>query len=244
MFKIKNLSVTIGVKQLIADLSLVINPGTVHACMGPNGSGKSSLSLTLMGHPAYQVTQGSILFNGKDITNLSPDKRAKEGLFLSLQQSYEVPGLILSTFLRESFRVLYPTESLDTYLDRLSMACKVLKFDRSFLDRAVYEGFSGGEKKRCEMLQLLILQPKLAILDEIDSGLDVDALKCVASGLLEFRKQSPKSSLLLITHYQRILDSIIPDVVHILHNGTIKQSGDASLVAHVEKHGYSSFTQF
>jgi Fe-S cluster assembly ATP-binding protein len=241
MLQIKNLSVTIDDKKLINDLSLTIEPGTVHACMGPNGSGKSSLSYALMGHPNYKVTQGSILLNDINITDLSTDKRAKAGLFLSLQQPYAIPGVVLSTFLRESFRALYPDESLDTYLDRLAAACNVLKFERSFLDRAVHEGFSGGEKKRCEMLQLLVLQPKIAILDEIDSGLDVDALKCVAAGLQAFKKQSPQSSIFLITHYQRILDYITPDVVHILQDGKLVRSGDASLVAHVEKHGYRSF---
>lgn len=241
MLKIKNLSVSIDGKKLINNLSLTIEPGLVHACMGPNGSGKSSLSYALMGHPNYKVTQGSILLGDKDITELAPDKRAKAGLFLSLQQPYAIPGVVLSTFLRESFRALYPDEPLDTYLDRLSDACNVLKFERSFLDRAVHEGFSGGEKKRCEMLQLLILQPKLAILDEIDSGLDVDALKCVAAGLQAFKKQSPESSIFLITHYQRILDYITPDVVHILKDGRLLKSGDVSLVSIVEKHGYKSF---
>jgi Fe-S cluster assembly ATP-binding protein len=241
VLKIKNLSVSIDGKKLINNLSLTIEPGLVHACMGPNGSGKSSLSYALMGHPNYKVTQGSILLGDKDITELAPDKRAKAGLFLSLQQPYAIPGVVLSTFLRESFRALYPDEPLDTYLDRLSDACNVLKFERSFLDRAVHEGFSGGEKKRCEMLQLLILQPKLAILDEIDSGLDVDALKCVAAGLQAFKKQSPESSIFLITHYQRILDYITPDVVHILKDGRLLKSGDVSLVSIVEKHGYKSF---
>lgn len=241
MFSIKNLSVTIDDKKLINDLSLTVKPGTVHACMGPNGSGKSSLSYALMGHPNYKITQGSILLNDQDLTTLSVDKRAKAGLFLSLQQPYAIPGVVLSTFLRESFRALYPDESLDTYLDRLSAASNVLKFERSFLDRSVHEGFSGGEKKRCEMLQLLVLQPKIAILDEIDSGLDVDALKCVAAGLQAFKKQSPQSSIFLITHYQRILNYITPDVVHILQDGSLKQSGDASLATRVEKNGYQSF---
>lgn len=241
MLKIKNLSVSIGDRRLINNLSLMLDPGTVHACMGPNGSGKSSLAYALMGHPNYKITQGSIHLNEIDLTTLPTDKRAKVGLFLSLQQPYEIPGVVLSTFLRESFRALYPEESLDTYLDRLASACNVLKFERSFLDRAVHAGFSGGEKKRCEMLQLLILQPKFALLDEIDSGLDVDALKCVADGLQEFKKQSPSSSIFLITHYQRILDYITPDVVHILQDGVLKKSGDASLVAHVEKYGYQKF---
>lgn len=241
MLHIKNLSVSIGDKKLIKSLSLKIEPGTVHACMGPNGSGKSSLAYTLMGYPNYTITQGSLLLHGNDITLSGVSERAKAGLFLSLQQPYAIPGVVLSTFLRESFRALYPKESIDTYLDRLSAACNVLKFERSFLDRAVHEGFSGGEKKRCEMLQLLVLQPQIAILDEIDSGLDVDSLKCVSAGLQAFKKQSPQSSIFLITHYQRILDYITPDVVHILQDGQLKQSGDASLVARVEKYGYQSF---
>lgn len=241
MLKIKNLSVSIGNKKLIDNMSLTLDPGTVHACMGPNGSGKSSLVYTLMGHPNYTVTQGSIFLNETNLTSLSVDKRAKEGLFLSLQQPYEIPGVILSTFLRESFRAMYPDASLDLYLDRLAHACNVLKVERSFLDRAVHEGFSGGEKKRCEMLQLLVLQPKVVLLDEIDSGLDVDALKCVAAGLQEFKKQSPKAIIFLITHYQRILDYITPDVVHILQDGVLKQSGTAALVARVEQYGYKEF---
>ncbi len=238
MLKINNLSVSIGNKKLINNVSLRLDPGTVHACMGPNGSGKSSLASTLMGHPNYTVTQGSIYLNETDLTSLSVDKRAKAGLFLSLQQPYEIPGVILSTFLRESFCAMYPDASLDLYLDRLANACNVLKFERSFLDRAVHEGFSGGEKKRCEMLQLLLLQPKVVLLDEIDSGLDVDALKLVAAGLHEFKRQSPNSIIFLITHYQRILDYITPDVVHILQDGILKQSGDASLVKRVERYGY------
>ena len=240
MLKIKNLSVSIGDKKLINNLSLTIDSGTVHACMGPNGSGKSSLSSALMGHPNYKIDQGSILLGEKDITSLGADKRAKAGLFLSLQQPYEIPGVVLSTFLRESFRALNPEASLDLYLDRLADACDLLQFERYFLDRGVHDGFSGGEKKRCEMLQLLILQPKVAILDEIDSGLDVDALKCVAAGLQAFKKQCPRSSLLIITHYQRILDYITPDVVHILQDGQLRESGDVSLVDRIEKYGYKS----
>lgn len=241
MLQIRGLSLAIDSKRLITDLNLTIESGTIHVCMGPNGSGKSSLAFALMGHPRYQVVQGSIIFNGQDVGSLSSDKRAKAGIFLSLQQPYEIPGVILSTFLRESFRAVYPQASLDEYLDRLALACSLLKVERSFLDRPVYEGFSGGEKKRCEMLQLLLLRPKLAILDEIDSGLDVDSLKAVALGLQEFKKLCPESSLLIITHYQRILEYITPDSVHILKDGLLVKSSDAALIAHIEKLGYKDF---
>ena len=242
MLIVKNISVSVEDKKIISDLSLSIDPGTVHVCMGPNGSGKSTLSYALMGHPRYEITQGSIAIDGDDITEVSPDRKAKAGLFLSLQEPYAIPGVIVSTFLRESFRALYPDASLDLYLDRLSEACEALKFDRSFLDRAVHEGFSGGEKKRCEMLQLLILRPKIVILDEIDSGLDVDALRLVGDALLLFKKVSPESSIILITHYQRILQYITPDYVHVMKDGKVVKTGNKKLADEVEKNGYSSFS--
>ena len=241
MLIITTLFVEIEGKKLLENFSLVIEPGTVHVCMGPNGSGKSSLAYALLGHPLYRVTQGSIMFEGQDITGISTDKRARAGLFLSLQQPYEIPGVLLSTLLRESFRAMHPTLSLDIYLDRLADACNVLQFDRAFLDRPVHLGFSGGEKKRCEMLQLLVLQPKLAILDEIDSGLDVDALTLVGKALQKFKQLSPQSSLFIITHYKKILDHITPDFVHIMYKGKLIKSSDASLLVQVERHGFQSF---
>lgn len=241
MLQVQELSVFVDTKQLLSNLSFTIKPGTLHVFMGPNGSGKSSLAFSLMGHPRYQISQGSIIFYEQDITKLSVDKRAKAGIFLSLQQPYEIPGLVLSTFLRESFRALYPQVSFDEYLDRLSFGCSLLGIDNLFLQRPLYEGFSGGEKKRCEMLQLLLFRPKLALLDELDSGLDIDSLKAVARGLQEFKKLCPEASLCIITHYQHILEYVTPDAVHVMKDGMLVQSGNAELIAKIQKYGYGSF---
>ncbi len=238
MLTVSNLSVKLSDTPLLTNLSLSLAPGTVHVCMGPNGAGKSSLGYTLMGHPRYTVTQGAIVFRGTDITAFSPDKRARLGMFLSLQQPYEIPGVTLSTLLKESFYAVHGENALDLYIDRLTQALRLLKMDGSFLQRGVHAGFSGGEKKRCEMLQLLILQPKLAILDEVDSGLDVDALKLVGAALQAFRLLCPESSLFLITHYQHMAHLVAPDVVHILQKGTFVQTGGSELITHIERHGY------
>ena len=238
MIKITQLSVTLSDKLLLTDLSLEIAPGTVHVCMGPNGSGKSSLALTIMGHPRYHVTQGTIMFQETDITNLSVDKRARLGIFLSLQQPYEIPGVTLSSFLKEAFCAIYGADELDTYVDRLTRAVKLLHIDPDFLQREVHVGFSGGEKKRCEMLQLLVLQPKLAILDEIDSGLDVDALKIVINGLQAFRKMSPDSSILLITHYVNIFQEFMPDAVSLMQGGSVIKTGGMDIIKQIETSGY------
>lgn len=238
MLTLSHLSVSLAEKSLLTNISLAIAPGTVHACMGPNGSGKSSLAYTLMGHPRYQVTGGAILFEGIDITQLSPDKRARAGIFLSLQQPYEIPGVTLSTLLRESFHAVYGQDAIDLYIDRLTQALRLLKMDGSFLQRGVHEGFSGGEKKRCEMLQLLVLQPKLVILDEVDSGLDVDALKLVINALHGFRLLCPQSSLFLITHYQTMLDALAPDTVSLLRNGSLVAHGGPELGTFIQHHGY------
>ncbi len=238
MLILSHLSVNLAEKKLLTDLSLSIPAGTVHACMGPNGSGKSSLAYTLMGHPRYQVTGGSIVFNGVDVTHVSTDKRARAGMFLSLQQPYEIPGVTLSTLLRESFHAVHGQDMVDLYIDRLTQALRLLKMDGTFLQRSVHEGFSGGEKKRCEMLQLLVLQPKFVILDEVDSGLDVDAFKLVVSALHAFRTLCPQSSLLLITHYQTMLTALAPDTVSLLRDGTLIAQGGAELGAYIQEHGY------
>ncbi len=238
MLTLSHLSVNLAEKTLLTDLSLSIPAGTVHACMGPNGSGKSSLAYTLMGHPRYQVSQGAIFFEGMDIVPLSTDKRARAGMFLSLQQPYEIPGVTLSTLLRESFHAVYGQDMIDLYIDRLTQALRLLKMDGAFLQRSVHEGFSGGEKKRCEMLQLLVLQPKLVILDEVDSGLDVDAFKLVVNALHAFRTLCPQSSLLLITHYQTMLTALAPDTVSLLRNGAISAQGGPELGAYIQEHGY------
>ena len=240
MLTLNKLSVALSDKTLLSQLSLQVAPGSVHVCMGPNGSGKSSLVLTLMGHPSYTVTEGSMHFNGVDITKLSVDKRARMGIFLSLQQPYEIPGVLLGTFLKEAFCATHPDVSLDVYVDRLTQALKVLKMDGSFLQRGLYQGFSGGEKKRCEMLQLLVLQPQLALLDELDSGLDVDALAIVGAALKAFRTLCPQSALFIITHYQRMAQLVQPDVVHILQGGRIVATGGKELIEQVEAHGYGT----
>ncbi len=239
MHILDNLSFALSGKVLLSNISLAVAPGTVHVCMGPNGSGKSSLAFTLMGHPRYEVTSGLIQFNGVDITQLSVDKRAHMGMFLSLQQPYEIPCVLLGTFLKEAFYATYPEVSLDVYVERLTQALRILKMDGSFLQRGLYEGFSGGEKKRCEMLQLLVLQPQFAVLDELDSGLDVDALALVGAALQAFRKVSPNSCLFIITHYQRMAQLVTPDVVHVLQGGLLVATGGPELIEQVENKGYT-----
>jgi Fe-S cluster assembly ATP-binding protein len=239
ILSIKNLAVSIEDREIIKNFNLEIEAGSIHALMGPNGSGKSSLANTLMGHPRYSVKGGTIFFNEIDITNFSPDKRAKQGLFLAFQYPQEIPGVQVFTFLKEVQRALtgndIPVEEL---YDQLCNYLQLLSMDESFAYRNVNEGFSGGEKKRFELLQLLMLKPKLAILDEIDSGLDVDALKVVAHGLAIARKESPNLSILLITHYQRILNYIEPDFVHVMQDGYLIKSGDASLAQAIDQEGY------
>lgn len=178
------------------------------------------------------------MFQGSDITAVSPDKRARAGMFLSLQQPYEIPGVTVSTLLRESFHAIHGQDEVDLYIDRLTQALRLLKMDGTFLQRAVHDGFSGGEKKRCEMLQLLVLQPKLVILDEIDSGLDVDAFKIIVAALQAFRTLSPESSLLVISHYHHMLQALVPDTVSVLRGGTIVAEGGPELAALIQERGY------
>lgn len=238
MLIVSRLSVSLGQSQLLSDISFTIPAGSVHACLGPNGSGKSSLAYTLMGHPRYEVVSGTVVFNGTEITAMSPDKRARAGLFLSLQQPYEIPGVTVSTLLRESFHAIHGQDEVDLYVDRLTQALRLLKIDASFLRRSVHEGFSGGEKKRCEMLQLLVLQPKLVILDEIDSGLDIDAFKLVVTALQAFRIVSPDSSLLIISHYHKMLEALVPDTVSVLQVGKLAAHGGVELARQIQERGY------
>ncbi len=239
MFNIKNLCVSIDDKKILNGLNLTVQPGSIHAIMGQNGSGKSTLAHTLMGNPAYTITNGSLEFATQFLNNLSPDKRVKAGLFLSFQHPPVLPGVKVSTFLKEAHAAITgQTISVSEFHELLKSNMELLNIDSSFAQRNLNEGFSGGEKKRLEMLQLLILQPRLAILDEIDSGLDIDALKCVARGIKYARKNNPTMSFIIITHYQRILQYVKPDVVHIMHNGIIAQSGDATLAQHLEDVGY------
>lgn len=240
VFKLQSISVSIDGVKVVEEVSLTIQPGQLHVCMGPNGSGKSSLAYALVGHPRY-TTAGDLLLNDETIFTLSPEKRARAGIFLSMQYPQEIPGVSVRTFLRESFRALHPQELMDLFEERLNHALAVLKFDASFLNRGLHEGFSGGEKKRCEMVQLLVLQPKIAILDEIDSGLDVDSLVLVGKALQSFRKICPQSSLFLITHYQKILEYVSPDKVHIMKEGRLVSSGGLDLLKAIQEKGYEQF---
>lgn len=229
-------------KEILKGLNLTINPGEVHAIMGPNGSGKSTLSKILAGHPSYEVTGGSITFDGQDLTELEPDERANAGVFLAFQYPVEIPGVNNLNFLRMAYnsKMKYlEKEEMDPldFDDFIEEKIKVLEMKPDFLDRNLNEGFSGGEKKKNEILQLLVLDPKLAILDETDSGLDIDALKIVSHGINEYKNAG--NAVLLITHYQRLLDYVQPDYVHVLADGQIVKSGDKSLALELEKEGYA-----
>lgn len=238
--KIENLHVTREGQEIVNGVMLEIKPGETHALMGPNGSGKSSLANALMGHPKYSVTEGKVLLDGEDITALGPDAKAKAGLFLSMQYPPEVPGVTVAHFLR----VITTTArrepiSIPQFREILKEKLELLQIDPAFLQRSLNEGFSGGEKKRMEILQLALLEPKYAILDETDSGLDVDALKVVTSGIAAVRAKNPDMGILLITHYARILDQLAPDHVHVLSNGAIVRSGGRELADEIEKDGYA-----
>jgi Fe-S cluster assembly ATP-binding protein len=242
LLTIINLAVTIDGKQLLQNINLSVDPGSVHVLMGPNGSGKSSLAYTIMGHPRYTVTQGSIVFLHTDATPLSPDKRAKLGIFLATQHPTEIEGVPLKDFLRQAYNTLYDgtpqQRNLKEFNASLDQIITQLAIEPKLIQRAINVGFSGGEKKQAEMLQLAVLQPKLAILDEIDSGLDIDALKKVCQTLLRIREQNPDMSLILITHYSNILKYIKPDVIHVMDKGSILRSGGPELLAQLEASGY------
>jgi len=243
MLSIQNLHVSVEDKAILKGINLDIAPGEVHALMGPNGSGKSSLSYTLMGHPRYQITQGSIFFDGQDIGTLAPDKRAKAGIFLAMQQPLEIEGVKLRDFLRQAYNALYdgtPKQlRLKEFADHFKKQMQLLSIDLPFVERSINVGFSGGEKKRAEMLQLAVLQPKIVILDEIDSGLDIDALKTVCAALNAIKAQNPDMSVLIITHYKRILDYLTVDRVHILQDGRLVRSGGPELAKELESTGYT-----
>lgn len=229
-------------KQILKGLSLTVQPGEVHAIMGPNGSGKSTLSHILAGREGYAVTQGSVTFENTDLLALSPEERAAAGVFLAFQYPVEIAGVNNTHFMRTALNSIRKSRGLPPLdaMDFLGLAREKMQrvgMDEKFLQRAVNEGFSGGEKKRNEILQMLLLEPKLAILDETDSGLDVDALQAVAGGVNSLR--SPERSFIVVTHYQRLLDYIVPDKVHIMMNGRIVKSGDAALALEVEKKGYA-----
>ena len=243
MLEIQNLRASIENKEILKGLNLSIKNGEIHAIMGTNGSGKSTLSKVLTGHPAYEVTDGNILLENSDITNQSPDERAKLGIFLAFQYPVEIPGVSNEEFLRIAYNLkqryknlpeLNPIEFFDIVKPKLDLSGLSVEF----LNRNINEGFSGGEKKRNEILQMYVLNPKIAILDETDSGLDIDALKTVSNGINHFMTNN--KSLILITHYQRLLDYIKPDFIHIMHNGKIIKTGDASLALTLENEGYES----
>ena len=243
MLEIKNLHATVDGKEILKGLSLSIKPGEVHAIMGPNGAGKSTLGYTLAGRDGYEVTEGAVEFLGQDLLALEPHERAAAGLFLGLQYPVEIPGVSNLTFLRTALnaqRKLRGEEEVSSadFLRLVREKAKELGLDPEMLKRPVNVGFSGGEKKRNEMVQMAVLQPKLAILDETDSGLDIDALKVVAQGINALR--GPDRAILLITHYQRLLDYVVPDHVHVLAAGRIVKSGDKSLALELEREGYAT----
>jgi len=239
---VKDLFVQVEGKEILKNFNFSINKGGIHAIMGPNGSGKSSFVYTVMGHPNYVASQGNITFLGKNIAALSPDKRAKLGLFLAFQYPHEIGGATVFSFLKEAYTIkVGKLVTMAKFSDSLFKNMDALEIDKSFAYRSLNEGFSGGEKKKLEILQMLMLRPKLAILDEIDSGLDVDSLKVVSEGILHAKKENPDMAVLIITHYQRILKYIKPDFVHVMHDGEIKKSGSFLLVKTIDLHGYSEF---
>ena len=237
MLKIENLHASIGDKEILKGINLTVGKGEVHAIMGPNGSGKSTLSSVLVGHPTYEVTEGSVTFEGEDILELEPEERAHRGLFLSFQYPVEIPGVRMVNFMRAALNERRKAAGLDPlpaaeFLKLMKQKRELVELDNKLASRSVNEGFSGGEKKRNEIFQMAMLEPKLAILDETDSGLDIDALRIVAKGVNELR--SPENSTIVITHYQRLLDYIRPDFVHVLYKGRIVRSGGPELALELE----------
>ncbi|KAB2882577.1 MAG: Fe-S cluster assembly ATPase SufC [Pseudorhodoplanes sp.] len=244
MLEIKNLHVEIDGKKILNGLDLAIEQGKVHAIMGPNGSGKSTLAYVLAGKEDYAVTEGDILFNGESVLDLDPDERAARGLFLAFQYPIEIPGVATMTFLRTALNAQRKARgegelSTPDFLKRVREAAGKLEINQDMLRRAVNVGFSGGEKKRNEILQMAMLEPRLAVLDETDSGLDIDALKIVSEGVNRLR--SPERAFIVITHYQRLLDYIVPDVVHVLSRGRIVKTGGKELALELEASGYAQY---
>lgn len=243
LLEVKDLHAGIDGKEILKGLNLRVQKGEVHAIMGPNGSGKSTLSKVLAGHPSYEVMSGEVIYEGKNLLEMEPDERAREGVFMAFQYPVEVPGVSNSQFLRLAYNEKMKHiggEELDPleFNDYLKEKAKIVEMDPQFFKRSVNEGFSGGEKKRNEILQMAVLEPKLAILDETDSGLDIDALKIVANGVNAMR--APERAILVVTHYQRLLNYIVPDRVHVLAGGRIVRSGDARLAEELEQSGYAS----
>ena len=245
MLEIRDLTASAGSREILRGISLTVNPGEVHAVMGPNGSGKSTLAQVLAGHPAYQVTGGTVTYRGADLLDLEADERAQAGLFLAFQYPVEIPGVTNAYFLRQALNELRKArgeEEVDPidFLDLMEEKLKVVEWGPEVLERAVNAGFSGGEKKRNEILQMAVLEPRLAILDETDSGLDIDALKIVAEGVNRLRR--PDNAFVVVTHYQRLLNYIVPDRVHVLAGGRIVRSGGKELALELEERGYDWLT--
>ncbi len=246
MLSIDNLHAGCEGKTILQGINLDVKPGEVHAIMGPNGSGKSTLSTVIAGHEEYDVSQGSILFDGDDIAELSPDERAHLGIFLSFQYPVEIPGVSVTNFIKTAINQTRKAQGLDEMpanemLKKIREKAALLEIDSRFLSRSLNEGFSGGEKKRNEIFQMAMLEPKLAILDETDSGLDIDALRIVANGVNKLKGKD--NAIVVITHYQRLLDYIVPDFVHVLHEGRIVKSGTKELALELEEKGYDWIKQ-
>ncbi len=241
MLEIRNLHATAGDVEILKGIDLTVKAGEVHALMGPNGSGKSTLAYVLAGRPSNRVTRGQVLFEGQDLLELSPEDRARKGIFLAFQYPVEIPGITNMYFLKSALNAVRSQRGLEEldamdFLEFVREKMKLVEIDEELMNRSVNEGFSGGEKKRNEILQMIVLEPRLAILDETDSGLDIDALKIVANGVNALR--GPERAMLIITHYQRLLDYIVPDVVHVLSDGRIARSGGKELALELESRGY------
>jgi Fe-S cluster assembly ATP-binding protein len=241
VLEIKGLHATAGEKEILRGIDLTVNAGEVHAVMGPNGSGKSTLAQVLAGHPAYEVTAGHVLYQGRDLLDMDPEERAQAGVFLAFQYPVEIPGISNAYFLRAAYNEIRKAKGLEEvdsmdFLDLLEEKLRLVEWGPEIMSRAVNSGFSGGEKKRNEILQMAVLEPRLAILDETDSGLDIDALRIVANGVNTLRR--PDSATIVVTHYQRLLNYIIPDRVHVLSAGRIVKSGGKELALELEARGY------
>ena len=241
MLQIKNLHAKVEDKDILRGINLTVNAGEVHAIMGPNGSGKSTLSAVIAGNENYQVTEGEVILDGEDLSELAPEERAHKGVFLSFQYPVEIPGVSVTNFMKTAINESRKAKGLEEMpanemLKLIREKSELLEIDRKFMSRSLNEGFSGGEKKRNEIFQMAMLEPKLAILDETDSGLDIDALRIVANGVNKLK--SDKNAVIVITHYQRLLDYIVPDFVHVLYNGKIVKSGGKELAYELEEKGY------
>ena len=241
MLEIKNLHANIGDKEILKGIDLSVKAGEIHAVMGPNGSGKSTLAQVLAGHPAYEVTQGTVTYDGRNLLEMDPEVRAQEGIFLAFQYPIEIPGVTNAYFLRSAYNEIRKAKGMPEldpleFLDLMEEKTKIVEMDQAMMNRSVNTGFSGGEKKRNEILQMAVLEPRLAILDETDSGLDIDALKVVSNGVNALRR--PDNATIVVTHYQRLLNYIVPDRVHVLAQGRIVKSGGKELALELEERGY------